>query len=110
MAGSRLEAARLAARRAARSDDSFPVRSRVEAAVVVGATGGRRAAPDWLSVEGCAGGHHRRPAGVHGVEDLAWVDPLQVGAGGPEVRMPELALDDVDRHALTCEFDRVRVS
>lgn len=26
--------------------------------------------------EGCAGGHHRRLAGMDGVDDLAWVNPL----------------------------------
>ena len=43
------------------------------------------------------------------VDDLARVDPLQVGAGGAEVGMPELALDNVDRHPLTGKLDRVRM-
>ena len=49
------------------------------------------------TVTGCAG---RRLAGVagagvvHGVDDLRVVDSLEIDRGGPEVGMPELALDD----------------
>src|SRR4051794_33941866 len=39
------------------------------------------------------GGHHRRPAGVNGGDDLFRVDALQVDAGRAEVGVPELALD-----------------
>ena len=78
-----------------------------EAAMSSGAAPGFAAAPSGSSFERCAGGHHRRSAGVDGVDDLARIDPLQVGAGGPQVRMPELALDDVDRHTFPCELDSV---
>ena len=61
--------------------------------------------PGRSAVECCAGGHHRRPAGVHGVDDLARVDPLQVGRGRAEVAVPELALDDVHRHPLARELN-----
>jgi hypothetical protein len=44
---------------------------------------------------------------MHGIDDLTGIDPLQIGAGGPEIGMPELALDDVHRHALAGEFDGV---
>jgi hypothetical protein len=39
------------------------------------------AAPSCSSAECCAGRHHRRSTGVDGVDDFAWVDPLQVGPG-----------------------------
>ena len=58
----------------------------------------------------CGGGHHRRPARMHGRDDLLGIDPLQVDAGRAEVRVPELALDDVQRHALTSELEGVRVT
>ena len=44
------------------------------------------------------------------LDDLAWIDPLQVGAGGPEVGMLELALDDVDGHPFAGELDSTPVS
>jgi hypothetical protein len=44
------------------------------------------------------GRDHRRPSGVHGVDDLGVVDPLQINGGDPEVGV--LALDDDQRHAL----------
>ncbi len=62
----------------------------------------------WPSaVECCAGGHHRRSAGVHGVDDLGGVDALRVGRGGVEVGVFELALDDVHRHPFARELDSV---
>ena len=41
-----------------------------------------------------ADGNHGRASGVHGLDDLAAIDPLQVDAGDAEVAVPELALDD----------------
>jgi hypothetical protein len=38
---------------------------------------------------------------MDGVDDLAAVDPFEVDAGDPEVRVPELALDDDQRNALS---------
>src|SRR5215210_2314963 len=61
----------------------------------------------WLESESGGGGHHRRPSGVHGGDDLLGVDALQVDARGAEVGVPELALDDVERHAFAGELDGV---
>src|ERR687891_1680839 len=55
-------------------------------------------------------GHHRGAAGVDGVDDLGVVDALEVNGGDPEVGMPELALDDDQRHALAGHLDGVRVA
>jgi len=44
---------------------------------------------------------------VDGVDDLAAVDPLQVDARDPEVRVTELALDDDQRDALPGHLDSV---
>jgi hypothetical protein len=41
------------------------------------------------------------------VDDLGAVDALQVDRGDSQVAMPELALDDDQRHALVGEFDSV---
>jgi hypothetical protein len=42
---------------------------------------------------------------------ISWgVDPLEIDAGRAEVRMPELPLDNVRRHALAGQLERVRVS
>src|SRR3954454_375957 len=54
-------------------------------------------------------GDHRRAAGVDGVDDLGAVDALQVDRGDPEVGVPELALDDDQRHALAGHLDGMRV-
>ena len=35
---------------------------------------------------------------------------MEVDRGGAEVGVPELPLDDVQRHALAGEFERVRVT
>jgi predicted ATPase len=51
-------------------------------------------------------GHHRPAACAHGRDDLLWVDPLQIDRRRAEVGVPELALDDVQRHALA----RMRVT
>ena len=64
----------------------------------------------WSELESSAGGHHRRPPRVDGGDDLLRVDALEVDAGGAEVGMPELALDDVGRHALARQLERVRVA
>jgi hypothetical protein len=37
---------------------------------------------------------------VHGVDDLGVVDALQIDRGDAEVGVPELPLDDDQRHAL----------
>jgi hypothetical protein len=66
--------------------------------------------PVWLEPEARGGGNRRLPPGSDGVDDLAGIDALQVGRGGPEVGVAELALDDVDRDALTGEFDGVRMA
>jgi hypothetical protein len=48
-------------------------------------------------------------ARADGVDDLARIDPVQICGRGTKVDVAELALDDVDRHALARELDRVRV-
>jgi hypothetical protein len=58
---------------------------------------------------GCRGHHWCSPC-VHRGDDLLDVDALQVDAGGPEVDMAELALDDVERNSLACELDGVCVA
>jgi hypothetical protein len=47
---------------------------------------------------------------MHGLDDLAAVDALQVDAGDAEVAMPELALDDDQRHALASHLDSMGVA
>jgi hypothetical protein len=49
-------------------------------------------------------------AGAHGGDDLLGVDSLEIDAGGAEVGMAELALDDVQRHALAGQLEGVRVA
>jgi hypothetical protein len=46
---------------------------------------------------------------VDGVDDLGVVDSPEVGRGDPEIRVPELTLDDEQRHALARHLDGVRV-
>ena len=46
---------------------------------------------------------------MDGVDDLGVVDPLEVDAGDPEVRMPELALDHDERDPFMGHLDRVRM-
>jgi hypothetical protein len=46
---------------------------------------------------------------VDGMHDLGVVDPAQVHRGDPEVSVPELPLDDDQRHALARHLDRVSV-
>jgi hypothetical protein len=64
----------------------------------------------WIELESGGGGHHRRPSGVHGGDDLFGVDAPQVDAGGAEVGVPELALDDIERHAFTGALDGMGVA
>jgi len=45
---------------------------------------------------------------VDGRDDLPSVDSLQVDRRRAEVRVPELALDDVERNPLPRELERVR--
>ena len=45
--------------------------------------------------------------GVDGRDDLLRGDPLQVGAGRREVRVPQLALDQRQRDALVQQLDGV---
>jgi len=47
---------------------------------------------------------------MDGGDDLLRVDPLQVNRGRSEIGVPELPLDDVQRHALTGEFERMRMA
>jgi hypothetical protein len=47
---------------------------------------------------------------VHGGDDLLGVDSLQVDRGRAEVRVAELALDDVERNPLAGELERMSVS
>jgi hypothetical protein len=45
-----------------------------------------------------------------GFDDVAGVDALEIDRGHAEVAVPELALDDVERHAFAGEFDGVGVT
>lgn len=56
------------------------------------------------------GRDHRGAARVDGVDDLGIVDSLQVDRRDPEVGVPELALDDVQWHALAPHLDGVGVT
>ncbi len=47
---------------------------------------------------------------MDGVDDLAAVDALEVDRGDAEVRVAELALDDVQWHTLSSHLDGVGVS
>ena len=47
---------------------------------------------------------------AHRVDDLRGVDALQIDRGHAQVRVAELALDYVQRHAFSCHLDRVCVS
>ena len=63
-----------------------------------------------LEAESGGGGDHRCLAGVDGGDDLGVVNPLQIDGRDPEVGVPQLALDDVERDALVGELDRVRMA
>lgn len=52
----------------------------------------------WLEAQPGAGGHHRWPAGVDGVDDLGAVDSLEVDRGDAQVGVSELALGHIQRH------------
>jgi hypothetical protein len=53
---------------------------------------------------------HRRRSGADCLDDLAVVNSLQIDGGDAEVRVTELALYDVEWHALAGHLDGVRVS
>ena len=63
-----------------------------------------------LGASAGAGVHHWRSPGVDGGDDLLGVDALQVGAGGCEVRVAELALDQRQRDSLVHQLDCVGVA
>ena len=46
---------------------------------------------------------------MHGVDDLGVVDALQVDGGDAEIGVPELPLNDDQRHALARHLDGVGV-
>jgi hypothetical protein len=73
------------------------------------ANGGLAVITHLLQLQSGRGGHHRRPSGVHGGDDLLGVDPLEVYRGRAEVGVAELALDDVERYAFAGELDGVGV-
>jgi hypothetical protein len=52
---------------------------------------------------------HRCAARVHGLDDLAAIDALEVDGGDAEVAVSELALDDDQRYAFSGHFDGVGV-
>jgi hypothetical protein len=54
--------------------------------------------------------HHRRASRVDRADDLLDIDPLQTHVCCGDVRMPELPLDDRQRHAFTGELNRVRMA
>jgi hypothetical protein len=58
----------------------------------------------------CVDRDHRGSAGVDGVDDLGAVDALEVDRSDPEVRVPELALDDDQRDAFASHLHGVRVA
>jgi acetolactate synthase small subunit len=47
---------------------------------------------------------------VHGLDDLAAIDALEVDGGDAEVAVPELALDDDQRHRFARHLDGVGVT
>ena len=59
---------------------------------------------------GRADRNHRRSSCVHGFDDFAAVDALQVDGGDPEVAVAELALDHDQRHSFAGHFDGVGVA
>jgi hypothetical protein len=52
---------------------------------------------------------HRSTTGVDRFDDLGVVDALQIDRGDAEVAVPELALDDDQRHAFAGHLDRVGI-
>jgi hypothetical protein len=63
-----------------------------------------------VGLQAVGGRDHRRRAFVDGVNDLSVVDPAEVHRGDREVGMPELPLDDEQRHSFARHLDRVSVS
>jgi hypothetical protein len=49
-------------------------------------------------------------AGANRLDDLSAIDALQVDRGNPEVGVSQLALDDVERDALSGHLDSVGVA
>ena len=47
---------------------------------------------------------------MHDIDDLAAVDPLQIDRGDPEVSVPELALDHIERDTLARHLHRMRMA
>jgi hypothetical protein len=60
--------------------------------------------------QSCGRGDGGLASGSDGVDDLGGVDALEVGRGGSEVGVPELALDDDDCDAFARELDGVGLS
>jgi len=77
---------------------------------VVGGSALRRSRRGVSEVESCRGGHHGSAAAVDGGDDLLGIDALQVDRGGTEVGVTELALNDVQGHALVGELNRMGVA
>lgn len=46
---------------------------------------------------------------MNGVDDFAVIDSLQIDRGSPEVRVAELPLNHVERHAFSSDLNSVRV-
>jgi hypothetical protein len=46
---------------------------------------------------------------MNGVDDFAVIDSLQIDRGNPEVRVAELPLNHVERHAFSSHLNSVRV-
>ena len=47
---------------------------------------------------------------MNSADHFGAVDPLQIDRGDPEIGVPELALDHVQRHSLARHLDRMRVA
>ena len=58
----------------------------------------------------CADRNHRRSSRMHGLDDLATVDALQIDGSDAEVAVAELALDDDQRNAFAGHLDGVGVA
>jgi hypothetical protein len=63
-----------------------------------------------IGLQAVGGRDHGCRAFVDSVDDLGVVDPAEVDRGDREVGMPELPLDDDQRHSFARHLDRVGVS
>jgi hypothetical protein len=63
-----------------------------------------------LQSEPGAGVHHWYTSGVDGRDDLFGIDSLKVGAGGRQMRVAELALDQRQRDPFMQQFNGVCVT